>query len=353
MDLLRRISVPTPAGEKHISIYICDIKEIDEPMDIMTVSAFYKSYAPTPSTMLCALNDMGISVRALAHRPQIDLRELCGVWLSQAISNSGLPIKRIGCIEMSPYRADHDAWKDKTTDIITSIQSYFRMLDIASLSGIPVESIGLSVIGSGRQRIDMGLTLIPLFQECVRFLKQNTKSNEIKIIERNPQKAYQVARAMDDSYSLLRESVDSKASNMTMSDRLAFISYSSADKNIADNLCTKLEAAGIKVWYAPRDVSYGDYASSIVDAIVRCTLFIVILSSNSLRSNHVLNEIDLAFSEMAKNKPLRFCPLKIDEEEIGSAFRYYLSRQHWMDAHIPPLERRLDEFVEKLMTETR
>ena len=40
----------------------------------------------------------------------------------------------------------------------------------------------------------------------------------------------------------------------------------------------------------------------------------------------------------------------IDEEEMGPSFRYYLSRQHWMDAHVPPLEKRLDECVAKILT---
>ena len=75
--------------------------------------------------------------------------------------------------------------------------------------------------------------------------------------------------------------------------------------------------------------------------------FTIHLSQNSLQSQHVLNEIDIAFSELKRN--IRFKPLKIDEESLGAAFTYYLSRQHWMDAHIPPIEKRLDEFVQKLI----
>ena len=61
----------------------------------------------------------------------------------------------------------------------------------------------------------------------------------------------------------------------------------------------------------------------------------------------MLNEINLAFQEMTE-RDVRFCLLKIDEEKMGPAFRYYLSRQHWMDARVPPIEKRLDEFVESI-----
>ena len=41
----------------------------------------------------------------------------------------------------------------------------------------------------------------------------------------------------------------------------------------------------------------------------------------------------------------------MDQEELGAAFKYYLSRQHWMDATLPPLEARLQEFVKKIKEE--
>ena len=90
-----------------------------------------------------------------------------------------------------------------------------------------------------------------------------------------------------------------------------------------------------------RDISEGDYASAIVDAIRRCTIFIVILSRNSAGTNHDLNELDLAFNQLQRG--VRILPLRVDEEEMEPSFMYYLSRQHWMDAHIPPIEKRLVE----------
>ena len=126
----------------------------------------------------------------------------------------------------------------------------------------------------------------------------------------------------------------------------AFISYSSQDKNIADNLCAKLEQNGVAVWYAPRDV-HGPYANAIVHAIEKCTHFVVILSQNSMASEHVLNEIDLAFQSLPNN--IKFKPLRVDDSLFSASLKYYLSRQHWMDATVPPLENRLCEFVEELL----
>ena len=337
-------TISTSYGDKSIAVYAQDITALDEPIDVMAVSSFYRSYNPTRGTMLGALNTCGISTQKLSRSPEIDLREQCNIWLSRSIEGSGLPIGRIGCIEMSPWQPGLGAWRDHEGEIISSIQAYFHMLHIASLSGIKIGTVGFPILGAGNQRIDPTFITIPTINECIRFLKTNEAVNRICVISYNHSQAFRFARTLEDSYSALQDSKLRIESAATSEEKpLAFISYSSGDKNIADNLCAKLEAAGMRVWYAPRDIHSQDYASAIVDAITQCTHFVVILSKNSLQSHHVLNEIDLAFAEL--NRHVRFCPLKIDEEELGSAFRYYLSRQHWMDAHVPPLEKRLEEFV--------
>lgn len=220
------------------------------------------------------------------------------------------------------------------------------MLEIASIMGISIGRIVLPALGTGNQGISVDFVMTPLLNECIRFLKNNEAANDIMIVTHNHQTAFKFAMALENSYSFRNEKeISKKLDTEKAHDQMAFISYSSKDKNIADNLCAKLESRGIKVWYAPRDIVSGDYAGAIVDGITRCTQFIVILSQNSVKSNHVLNEIDLAFSQIPRG--VKFLPLKIDEEELGPSFLYYLSRQHWMDAHIPPLEKRLEEFVER------
>ena len=67
-----------------------------------------------------------------------------------------------------------------------------------------------------------------------------------------------------------------------------------------------------------------------------------------MSSEHVLNEIDLAFQGLP-NK-IKFCPLRIDETVFTPSFKYYLCRQQWTDAIDPPMEARLNEFVDTFLT---
>lgn len=346
MTPMTKSIMETPHGTKSVEIMCADIKDLDEPLDVMTISAFLRDYSPVPGTVIGALRDREINVEALAERPLLDLRKTNNVWLSDQIRGGGLPIRRIGCAELTAHLPD-SGWDDQKDSIFDTIQAYFRMLELAGLAGIPVETVGIPILGAGNQNLPVDLVLIPLLNECLRLLRQCRHVRRILIFSRSPARAYQAAKAVDTSYTLNRPERQAPRQDRTRQ-ATAFISYAGEDKNIADNLCAKLEARGIRVWYAPRNAT-GAYAADISNAITSCTHFICILSQNSLRSQHVLSEVDLAFNEL--NRSILFRLLKIDEEALGPAFRYYLSRQHWMDAQCPPLEKRLEEFADRVAAE--
>ncbi len=349
VDSLYSTSISTKYGEKSISVIAGNILDFHQEIDILTTSAFKHSYSPVPGTLFAALRNIGIIVHELAETPEFDLRKQCNIWLSKKVDDNPNNIRRIGCIEMNGYFYDNIGKpKSREEAILDSIKAYFQMLDIAATAGVKMDTIVMPMIGAGKQHISTKLTMIPIINECVNFLKRNEAAKKIIFIELKQQNAFLLAQTLANSYSVIRENNYRSTHNENAENNsyMAFLSYSSPDRNIADNLCAKLEAKGIKVWYAPRNVC-GDYATSIANAIVKATHFIVILSKNSIASEHVLNEIDLAFQQLPNN--IKFKPLRIDEHQLAPAFSYYLSRQHWMDAHIPPLEARLDEFVDGLL----
>ena len=345
MGHLHSAPIIVDGTEKEISVFCDDITRFPEHIDILTTSAFIGSYDPIPYTVFHALWNCGIDIPTLAADPAFDLRDPCQVWLSKGITQSTTGIGRIGCIELNGSRLQAGD-PAEAEQVIRSIQAYFSLLDIAAVYGIPMTTVALPLLGSGSQHISEALMVTPLINECISFLKRNPYAKKIYFIEKNPEKANIIAQALKTSlrFTSTNDPVQQQASKKD----IAFISYSSKDKNIADNLCSKLERNGIKVWYAPRDV-HGPYADAIVTAIEQSSYFIVILSQNSICSEHVLNEIDLAFQNISQGTKIK--PLRIDNALFTAAFKYYLSRQHWMDATIPPLEQRLNEFVSELLNQ--
>lgn len=121
-----------------------------------------------------------------------------------------------------------------------------------------------------------------------------------------------------------------------------FISYSHTDRQTATIVTNVLEINGIKCWIDYRDALPGaDFATSIVRAIKNSKFFVLLLSSESSVSTHVLNEINSAAKAC-----VTIIPFRIDEAEISEGMEYYLGKTHWLEALTPPLEAHIQELVE-------
>lgn len=126
-------------------------------------------------------------------------------------------------------------------------------------------------------------------------------------------------------------------------DKLVFISHSTEDKLIADAVCHRLEAEGIRCWIAPRDIGNTNWAGSIIEGLHRSNVFVVIISRNSISSGEVAKEVTEA---------TRTCdyilPFKVDNEILSDLLRYHLAPCHWLDAVSPPLEKRISELIDRI-----
>jgi len=125
-----------------------------------------------------------------------------------------------------------------------------------------------------------------------------------------------------------------------------FISYSNKNKVVADAVCAKLEENKIRVWIAPRDVPPGkDFAAAIIHAIDHCPIFVLIWSEESNKSEHILNEVNRAFSQN-----ITVIPFRIDNVVPTESLEYYIGRTHWLDAMTPPLEKHIKLLADTILT---
>jgi len=121
-----------------------------------------------------------------------------------------------------------------------------------------------------------------------------------------------------------------------------FVSYAARDKPTADAVCATLEAKHIRCWIAPRDVLPGqDYPEALVEAIGQSRLMVLVFSSSSNNSPHVMRE-----AERAVSKGIPILPLRIEDVSPSKSMEYFISRTHWLDALTPPLKRHLHRLAE-------
>jgi TolB-like protein/Flp pilus assembly protein TadD len=106
-----------------------------------------------------------------------------------------------------------------------------------------------------------------------------------------------------------------------------FLSYASDDAEVAQKVCSSVEAAGLRCWMAPRDVKPGaQYADAIVRAINDAKIVVLVMSASAVDSAHVAREIERAAS---KRKPI--IPFRIDTAALNPELEYFLSNSQWIE----------------------
>jgi len=134
--------------------------------------------------------------------------------------------------------------------------------------------------------------------------------------------------------------------------RQVFISYSSKDQDVADAILKALESQGITCWIASRDIPSGvDYAQSILEAIAGSKVIVVLFSSHSNISVHVMREVERA---IYYNTPI--IPFKIENISPTQSMEYYLATVQWLNATQAPVQNHFNilcDRVRQLTTDTR
>lgn len=109
-----------------------------------------------------------------------------------------------------------------------------------------------------------------------------------------------------------------------------FISYSSKDKVIVEQLVNILISCGIAYWKAPEMIPAGsNYAKEIPKAINNCDIFLLVVSEASQNSIWVEKEIDTAIGYRKK-----IIPVKIDAIALSDMYRFYLNNVQIIEADV-------------------
>ena len=136
-----------------------------------------------------------------------------------------------------------------------------------------------------------------------------------------------------------------------MIQRDIFVSYSQPDRECAFKLVAQLEADGLGVWIAPRDISpAADWAEEIIEAISAARIMVLVFSSHCNDSPQVRREV-----ERAVHRQVPVLPMRIEDVLPARSLEYFLSTQHWLDAFPPPREpyyARLSTHIASLLNAT-
>jgi len=112
-----------------------------------------------------------------------------------------------------------------------------------------------------------------------------------------------------------------------------FVSYSQPDRSQAFEIVAQLEACGIKVWVAPRDIApSSEWAAEIIEAIGASKIMVLVFSGASNSSPQVRREV-----ERAVHRQVPILTVRVEDALPTRSMEYFLSAQHWLDAFPSPL----------------
>lgn len=111
----------------------------------------------------------------------------------------------------------------------------------------------------------------------------------------------------------------------------AFMSHSSADKDIVRRLATDLRSKGVDVWFDEWEIRPGDSIVERINAGIKdCDIFIIVISRNSVASKWVREELDAALIRRIQ-EDARIIPVRLDDCEVPpllSALHYVSIRSY-------------------------
>jgi hypothetical protein len=116
-----------------------------------------------------------------------------------------------------------------------------------------------------------------------------------------------------------------------------FISHAHRDRLVAEAICARLEADGVRCWIAPRDIQPGaDWSGSLITSLRASSVLVLVLTNAANSSQHVLREV-----ERAVHLGIAILPIRIEEVLPTGGLEFHLGTVHWLDAMTPPLEAHL------------
>jgi hypothetical protein len=102
-----------------------------------------------------------------------------------------------------------------------------------------------------------------------------------------------------------------------------FISYCSVDKHFVDVLYRDLRKEGVPCWYAPESLRGGEkFPVAITEAVQSREKLLVVLSKNSLKSDWVETEVQIAREKEGGGKREVLLPIRLDSAILDSSIHW-------------------------------
>jgi hypothetical protein len=229
--LLEQIGISDGATVRRISLYHGEIAEMTsaDHADILVVSAFPDDYAPTPTSLIGALEKAGISVEQLSKKKLHDLRPTTGFWISHPMEPGGnVGIGQIACFEPQVRGSPPSVVGDL-------FRGLFPFLDDRKN-----QVVAMPVLASGDAGWPAETMLVSILEAASHWLARGLGIHELKIIVRDLEQAEALSATMSKFKAQMSVPAFRPAESISFD---IFLSFSMHDASVADFVKSELHKA--------------------------------------------------------------------------------------------------------------
>jgi hypothetical protein len=318
MKLLRRLQFPIGKNQKSIELLTGDLTRMParHAVDALIVSAFLGDFVPTASSLVGALDRVGLSVANLSERKAVDLRQQYGSWLSRPIK--GFNFSRVICIE--------SGWIGGPIEIASNL---FRTVGPYILAQDAIRSIAMPIIGSGDQANEPAAILAAVLNSAVDWMDRGLPLEILKIVIREENPTADLIATFEQFAAQGR--LNAAALRVTAANRQTadakfdvFISYSHSDQDIAriafDSL--KKSNANLLIFIDEEGLREGSqWLLSLARSLDESARVMTLYSEDYWASKYCQLEFQAAFVRQMKIKKSVLFPVFLSNAEIPTMFQ--------------------------------
>lgn len=301
-------SITVSRGDESSVIELCcgdlTLMETGDEVDILVISAFPDDYTPSPTSLIGALSNKGVSVAYLAATKAVDLRPYCCCWLSADIKTppSGINYRRILCFEPLVRGEPHQM-----------VEDLFRGITPFLSDAQPSYSIAMPLLAGGDQAVPIVAIMGTLLRAALRWIRFGLPIRRLRIVERSPLKA----AWMRDEFALVKKSIgigtnpDSKRPRWPIRHLL---SYAPEDHLLRDELVQSLQVLRrqktIEIWHEGLVLPGADVDGELRQHLEHDDVVLLLVSPDYLASDRCMDQAEIAMKRHERHE-VRLIPVLV------------------------------------------
>ena len=237
------------------------------------------------------------------HHAILNTADLSGANLSHAdLRHADLRHAILSGADLSGANLSHAKLSDADFNGGSCWGTFFANVDLSEVKGLEsIKHRGPSTIGTDTLLLSKGKIPGPLLRGCGltpwEVLSANLHSPEL-----TPAGLVELQYRIFDAWTKGRSMING-----------CFVSYSWKDAKFVDKLRDRLMSEGINVWLDRHDMVAGTIQDQVWRAIQVHHVVIIVLSKDSVESDWVENELDMARQREKAERRVVLCPIALDD----------------------------------------